>query len=83
MYLFPMNKSASCLPSRTIRIKLSAATAIIASRKIHKWYTRRNGHFVLHKTSDTSLHLIAVIVQSIELIPTKVLAKFTLQKVTL
>ena len=36
MYLFPMNKSASCLPSRTIRIKLTTATAIIASHKIQK-----------------------------------------------
>ena len=61
MYLFPMNKSPSCFPSRTIRIKLSTATAIIAS-----------GHFVLHKNSNTSLHLIALIVQPIESIPTKV-----------
>ena len=44
MYLFPMNKSASCFPSRTIRIKLSTATAIIASPKIHK---------MIHKTERT------------------------------
>ena len=43
---------------------------IIASRKIHKWY-KTNGHFVLPKNSNTSLHLIALIVQSIRLIPTK------------
>ena len=72
MHLFPMNKSASFLPSRTIRIKLTTADYCVArnTQMIHK----TNERFVLHKNSYTSLHLIALIVQSIELIPTKVLA---------
>ena len=73
MYLFPMNKSASCLPSRTIRTKLTTATTAnygVAqnTQMIHK----TSGHFVLHKNFNTPLHLIALIVQSIELIPIKV-----------
>ena len=84
MYLFPMNKSASCLPSRTTYVNLtdySYSYYCVAqnTQMIHK----TNEHFALHKNSNTSLHLIALKVQSIELIPTKVLAKFTLQKVTL
>ena len=72
MHLFPMNKLASFLPSRTIRIKLTTADYRVAqnTQMIHK----TNERFVLHKNSYTSLHLIALIVQSIELIPTKVLA---------
>ena len=73
MYLFRRNKSASFLPSRTIRIKLTTANYCVAqnTQTIHK----TNGHFALHKNSYTPLHFkIALIVQSIELIPTKVLA---------
>ena len=72
MYLFPMNKSASCLPSRTIRIKLTTATANYFVAQNTQMIHKRNGHFVLHKNSNTSLHLIALIVQFIELISTKV-----------
>ena len=42
---------------------------------------KTDGHFVLHKKSNTSLHLIALIVQSMELTPAKDKVKFTLQKV--
>ena len=74
MYLFPMNKSASCigLPSRTIRIKLTTGTANYWVAQITQMIHATNGHFVLHKNFNTSLHLIALIVQSIDLIPTKV-----------
>ena len=77
MYLWRRNKSASYLPSRTIRIKLTTANYCVAqnTQTIHK----TNGHFLLHKNSYTSLHFkIALIVQSIELIPTKVLASLVI-----
>ena len=71
MYLFP-NKSESCLPSRTIRIKLTTATANYCVAQNTQMIHKTKGHFVLHKNSYTYLHLMALKVQSIELIPTKV-----------
>ena len=54
MHLFPMNKSASWLLSRTIRIKLT-------TQMMHK----TNGLFVLHKkNSNSSLYLTALMVQN-------------------
>ena len=73
MYLFPMNKAESCLPSRTIRTKLTTATAIQLRRAKYANDTQdERTLFFLHKNSNTSSHLIALIVQSIKLIPTKV-----------
>ena len=55
MCLFP-NKSASCLPSRTIRIKLTTATANYCVAQNAQMMHKMKGHFVLHKNSNTYLH---------------------------
>ena len=65
MYLFPMNKLASCLPSRTIRTKLTTATANYGVAQSTQMILKTSGHFVLHKNSNTPLHLIALIVHPI------------------
>ena len=59
MYLLPMNKSASFLSSRTIRIKLTTATANYSFAQNTQMIHKTDGHFVLHKNSNTSLHLTA------------------------
>ena len=62
MYLFPMNKSASCigLPSRTIRIKLTTGTANYCVAQNTQMIHNTNGHFVLHvfalNSSNSSIH---------------------------
>ena len=70
MYLFAMNKPASFLPSQMIGIKLTTATANFYVLQNTQMMHKTDGHFVLLKKSNTSL-LIALIVQSVELTPTK------------
>ena len=48
MHLFPMNKSASCLPSRTIRTKLATATINYRIAQNTQIIHKTSGHFVLH-----------------------------------
>ena len=60
MYLLPMNKSASFLSSRTIRIKLTTAAANYSVAQNTQMIHKTDGHFVLHKNSNTSLHLTAL-----------------------
>ena len=55
----------------TFSNNLNTATANYFVAQNTQMIDKTNGHFVLHINSNTSLHLIALIVQSIELIPTK------------
>ena len=60
MYLFPMNKSESCLPSRTIRSKLATATVNYRVAQNTQMIHKTSGHFVLHafalNSSNSSIH---------------------------
>ena len=63
MYFFSMTKSATCLLSRTTGIKLTTATA--------NYCVAQNTQMIqdertLGKNSNTSLHLKALVVQTIE-----------------